>query len=423
MRNFRRQIREESGTALLAAALLVVLLTGAGMAGVMTTSVNQNASKNVLTSKQAFYLADAGIQHAKAFLSQNQSNWKTYASASAQTLLPYTSLAGTGGYSVTVQDGGGGSLMISSTGAAAGDAQTVVQSLVTRYIPRYAFVTGKNFRISAAASISGTSGGVHANGNLTIASSPTITTDATASGAYAVTGTPSIQGTTGGGTPLEPIPVVQPADYYPYRDWLLASDGIVYDKNGQRMGSGTWEGWTYEALERRWRMGNSTPLNGTYYVQGDVLITGNKGQGVKNPWIATIIATGSIDVEVGKKLTVRAPLPTDGSLYHPETKDILFVAGGDVEIDSESSVTQSFQGIIIAYEQVAIEVDANLTLTGYVIAQDLATASDEVSGDSGIFVSDSGFSKSLSLTYNGDMAVPLQAGGGLVQIMTWHVMQ
>jgi hypothetical protein len=419
MRNFGRHIREESGTALLAAALLVVLLTGAGMAGVMTTSVNQNASKNVLTSKQAFYLADAGIQHAKAFLTQNQSNWTTYASASPQTLLPYTSLASTGGYSVTVQDGGGGSLLISSTGTASGDAQTVVQSLVTRYIPRYAFVTGKNFKISAAASISGTSGGVHANGNLTISSSPTITTDATASGAYTVTGTPSIQGTSGGGTPLEPIPVVQPADFYAYRDWLLASDGIVYDKNGvaQKMKKGTWNGWIYEPLEQKWRMTNSTPPDGTFYVQGNVWISGNNGQGVASqPWIATIIATGSIRVKVEKNLTVRAPLPTDGSLYHPETKDILFVAGGDVEIDSPSTVAQSLRGIIIAYEQVRIATSTNLALTGYVIAQDLADVSDYVYSGSGIHTS-------LSLTYNGDMAVPLQAGGGLVQLMTWHVMQ
>jgi hypothetical protein len=425
MRNCHRYIfQEESGSALLASALLMVLLTGAGMASVMTTSVRQSASKNVLTSKQAFYLAEAGIQHAKTFLTQNQSNWTTYASPSAQTLLPYTSLASTGGYSVTVQDGGGGSLLITSTGTASGNAQTVVQSLVTRYAPRYAFVTGKNFRISAAASISGTSGGVHANGNLTITSSPTITTDATASGAYTVTGAPSIQGTKGGSKPLEPIPTVQPADFYAYRDYLLASDGKVYDKNGvaQNMTKGTWRGWTYDALDKQWNMGNSAPLNGTYYIEGDVEITGNPGQGVAtNPWIATIIATGSIDVEVNKHLTIRAPLPTDGSLYHPETKDILFLAGGDVEIDSESSVQQNFQGAIIAYEQVGIEVETNLMLTGYVMAQDLAAVHDEVVGSSGIFVGD-GFSKSLSLTYNGDLGVPFP-GGGAVQLMTWQVMQ
>src|SRR5712692_9536517 len=131
MRNIRRRLPEESGTALLASVMLVVLLTGAGMAAVMTTSVNQNRSKNVLTSKQAFYLADAGIQHAKTFLAQHQSNWNSYAAPQAQTLLPYTSLAGTGGYSVTVKGGGNGSLLLTSTGTAAGNAKAVVQSLMT----------------------------------------------------------------------------------------------------------------------------------------------------------------------------------------------------------------------------------------------------------------------------------------------------
>src|SRR2546428_5188833 len=111
-----RQIQGESGTALLASVLLISLITGAGLTALAMTSVSLNIASNLLPSKQAFYLAEAGIQHGKSFLSQNRNNWTTYASAQAQTLLPYTSLASTGGYSVTVQDGGGGSLLINSTG-------------------------------------------------------------------------------------------------------------------------------------------------------------------------------------------------------------------------------------------------------------------------------------------------------------------
>lgn len=422
MRNLRRHIREESGTALLASVLLVTLLTGAGMAAVMTTSVNQNVSENILTSKQSFYLADAGIQHAKIFLTQNQGDWNTYASAQAQTLLPYTALAGTGGYRVTVQDGGGGSLLIISTGTASGNAQTVIQSLVARsgttYSPRYAFVTGQKFQFDAPASIAGTSCGVHANGNLTITSSPTISADATASGAYTVTGTPIISGTTGGGKPLEPIPVIQPADFYAYRDYLLASGGNVYDKNGVLQATGTWNGWTWDGPNNQWKMNYYSPPHGTYYVQGDVKIKGDSTQGVTiNPWIATIIATGSIDVEVLQNMTVRAPLPTDGSLYHPETKDILFLAGGDVEIGAAGPGTQNLTGLIIAYEQVSFRDQTNIIFTGSVTAQDRAAVSTKVPGDSIIWNT-----TYLSLTYNGDMGFPLPVGGP-VQLMTWQVMQ
>ncbi len=422
MRNLRRHIREESGTALLASALLVTLLTGAGMAAVMTTSVNQNMSENILTSKQAFYLADAGIQHAKIFLTQNQSNWNTYASASAQTLLPYTALASTGGYSVTVQDGGGGSLLINSTGTASGNAQTVIQSLVTRpgatFSPRYAFVTGQNFKFNGPASIAGASCGVHANGSLTITSSPTISADATASGAYTVTGTPSISGTTGGGKPLEPIPVIQSADFYSYRDYKLASDGNVYDKNNNLLATNTWNGWTWDGPNNQWKMNNSSPPHGTYYVEANVKIKGDPALGVaNNPWIATIIATGSIDVEVAKNMTVRAPLPTDVGWYHPETKDILFLAGGDVEIGAISGVPQSLTGLIIAYEQVSFRDQTNIIFTGSAIAQDQAAVSTVVQGDSIIWNT-----TYLSLTYNGDMGFP-RPGVGPVQLMTWQVMQ
>src|SRR2546426_7029095 len=85
-----RQIQGESGTALLASVLLISLITGAGLTALAMTSVSLNIASNLLPSKQAFYLAEAGIQHGKSFLSQNRNNWTTYASAQAQTLLPYT---------------------------------------------------------------------------------------------------------------------------------------------------------------------------------------------------------------------------------------------------------------------------------------------------------------------------------------------
>src|SRR5437899_5151211 len=116
MRNLRRSIRDEAGTALLTSTLLISLITSTGLIVMTATALNQNRADNLLPSKQAFYEADAGIQHAKAFLIQNQSNWDTYASAQAQPLLPYTAPDSTGGYSVTVQDGGNGSLLLSSTG-------------------------------------------------------------------------------------------------------------------------------------------------------------------------------------------------------------------------------------------------------------------------------------------------------------------
>jgi Tfp pilus assembly protein PilX len=447
-RNLRRYIRDESGTALLASVLFVVLITGAGMATVMATSVNQNASNNVLTSKQAFYLAEAGLQHGKTFLTQNQSNWTTYASVTAQTLLPYTSLASTGGYRVTVQDGGGGSLLIRSTGTASGNAQTVVQSLATRintaYTPRYAFMTGKDINMNVNASIQGTSGGVHANGELYIENSPTINTDATASGLYSLPyGTPTVGGASGGGTPLEPIPAIRPSDFYAYRDYLLASDGKVYDKNGVYVGSGAggkgWYGWQYLASKQQWSIAGgkiwticNNYLNGTFYVEGNAEISGDFNN---SAWDATVIATGSINVD-SKNINIKPPAPNgtfcNGSTtYHPETKDILFLAGGDIYISPPSNgKAQTFKGLIAAHEQIAVKGYSTTTINGALLAEDAATTSRVVEGDDYLgYCRCSATTGAMKIIYNGaaDISNPTLQGGtggtGTVNIMTWQVMQ
>jgi len=435
MRNIRRYIREESGTALLASFLFVVLITGAGMASVMATSVNQNASKNVLTSKQAFYLSEAGIQHAKTFLTQNQSNWNTYASATMQTLIAYTSLGSTGGYRVTVKDGGGGSLLLNSTGTASGNAQSVVQSLVTRtatYTPRYAFITGKNIAMNVNALIQGTSGGVHANGQLYIENSPTISTDATASGVYnASYGTPTVGGVSGGGKPLETIPAIRPSDFYASRDYLLDCDGNVYDVNGVLKATGSWNGWSYSGTcsAATWKMGSTSTINGSLYVNGDVVITGSVGT-TASPWIVSIIATNSINVS-SQNIAVRPPASTDGALYKAATQNILFLAGGDIYIHPPSNGsyqtfgTSASPGLIAAHEQIAVQGFSTLTTNGVLLAEDGATQSSLVSGDDYIgYCSCTATSGASKHNYSGAIVNPtLQGGTTAVQLMTWQVMQ
>jgi hypothetical protein len=358
------------------------------------------------------------------FLSQNRSNWATYASAQAQTLLPYTSLASIGGYSVTVQDGGAGSLLIHSTGTGAGNAQVVIKSLVvpTFYTPQNAITTGKNLTINADATIVGTSGSVHANGNLVLVNSPTINGDATANGSYTAAGSPTIGGISGGGKPLEGIPPIRPTDFYAVRDYLLSSDGKVYDKNGvaQPMKSGKWNGWSYSSPT--WKMGNSTPINATYYVQGDVAIEGNPGTGVSlTPWITSIIATGSITVSA-KNINVRNPSPADGTLYHPETKDILFLAGGDLKITAPTNGNyQMFQGMLLAHEQFNVTGYSTTTITGPIVAEDGATQSAMVTGDN-FFTYSNSYLDTSTIIYDGTVSNgTLEAPEGSVKIMTWQV--
>jgi len=445
MRILRRYLREESGTALLASALLMVLLTGAGMAAVMTTSVNQNASKNVLTSKQAFYLADAGIQHAKTFLTQNQSNWTTYASAQATALpLSNTSLS-TGGYSVTTQDGGNGSLLITSTGTAAGNAKAVVQSLVTYtggtppYTPGYAVLTGgsicwQQLTIDVNVQITGTSGGVHTNCNLFIkSSSPTISGNATASGTYTNTGTPTIGGISGGGTPTVQIPKIDPNDFYPfgakYWDYYLSGDGNVYDRNGTVVvpSTGCGQGCvaSYAAPSGTWTITGNTsgpPFPAAVlWAVGDLKITGDFGT---NVWIATAIATGSITV-TAKNINMRPPTSTDTFtsplFYHPEAKDILLLARADIFITPPNNGTaQTFKGLLAAHEQISVKGLSTTTINGALVAEDATdTTGSAVSHDDYLTTGPA------KIIYNGaaDISNPtlkVGTGTGTVNIMTWQ---
>lgn len=429
MRIFQRHIQNESGAILIASFLLLVLLTGAGLSGFTTTAVNQNKSQNLLNSKQAFYLAEAGIQHGRLYLynqyAANNNIWNTYSTAQPQTLIASTGLAGIGTYSVTIQDASGPALLMRATGTGPNNASATIESLVTIGYANLekAFVAGRNVTISGNAIIDGSlfgygpTGGVHANRNLTITANPNINADATASGTYTVTGTPTIGGIAAGSQPQVTINRVMVPTYFPARDYLLNSNGLVYNANRTKLTTSpvTWSCWTprpvyaYNRKKRLWYVRHywweltcgDNKRNGTFYVSGNVVISADVGT-VDDPWITTIIATGYIKVS-SDNLYMRRPLSTETTLFKSQTANMLFLANTDILIVGTEG--QNLTGIIRAREQIGISGDP--TITGYIVAQDEATRNRLVAGN---FISGA-----LHLTYNGDMNNGLQ---GQVLTMT-----
>jgi type IV pilus assembly protein PilX len=77
MKTYLSHLENEAGVALMTGLLVLVLLTALGTYAIDLTQIEQNLAANLKTSKQAFYVAEAGLQHAKIFLSQNQSKWTT----------------------------------------------------------------------------------------------------------------------------------------------------------------------------------------------------------------------------------------------------------------------------------------------------------------------------------------------------------
>ena len=108
MRECFRHLKNESGVALITSLVILVGLTAIGTYAINVTLVEIATSANLKTSKQAFYVAEAGLQHAKAFLNQNKGNWNTYASLDPLPLLAATAFNEIGHYTVTIQDAGGG---------------------------------------------------------------------------------------------------------------------------------------------------------------------------------------------------------------------------------------------------------------------------------------------------------------------------
>lgn len=435
-KNFQKNLQGESGSALLASFMLVVLITGAGLSAMTASSVNENKAKNVLGSKQALYLAEAALNHGKMTLHQNIANWNSYY-ATPQTLIPSTSLAGIGSYKVTIKAANNNALLLTATGtvtslnaASQADSSRSISTLVTLDNSNTlgkAWI-GQNLTISGSPVFSGTSGGVHANGTLTISGSPTIAANAEATGTYTITSTghPTVTGFSGGGQPQQTINPINASTYYGSQDYYFSWNynygdgtyhGLVYDKNWAQIADvapgGTWNCWQYTSYSYYYSYtlskyvwtpftwtANCQPPNGTYFVYGEVKISGSIGS-VANPWITTILSYGSIEV-TSPSLVIRPPLSTETSLYKSQTQNLLFVANMDVLITGNTN--QNFRGITTSYEQTA--VSGNPVYYGYILSQGVSNTATIYWGTN--LADNSYISGNMQLTYNDDLPTGTQ---------------
>jgi hypothetical protein len=406
----RRHRHDQQGATLITSLLFLVLLTGLCVGGLATLIVNQGRSKNLLSSKQALYLADAGIQSARKYLNQHQSRWDVYASPAAQTLIAPTPVGDLGSYSVTVQDGGGGGVLVTATGVASNNATAAIKSLMVigPYVPDDAVTVNEDLTISAEAVIAGTYGGVHANGNLLLSGSPVINTNATAGEEYKASGRPTVNGVAGGDQAYAAIPFIQAYSYHGFRDYLLAWDGNVYDRDGvvQPKVKGLWQCWKFSSTwhSQKWTLTCDRTVNGTLYFQTDVAIPTEIGT-VAEPWIVTLLAEGAIEA-TARRIVARAPASADGALFKAGTQNFLFLTDEDMHIDGHRD--QNLTGIVSAFEQFGIEGDP--TMAGYIVAQDGSFLSR--------LVDENYISGRLALTYNGNVPNPLVK---TVQSRTWIV--
>lgn len=108
-----------------AAALIICIFTMVIVSSMVVLIFEVEATEMAITRNQldlsrALYAADAGIQHALAMLRSDRT-WRSGFPSPGVVFPPGSNSS----YVVTVADGGGGELIVTSTGAAAGLTKTV----------------------------------------------------------------------------------------------------------------------------------------------------------------------------------------------------------------------------------------------------------------------------------------------------------
>lgn len=395
----------EQGFALVAVLLAMALLTAIGAALTMIGVVDFRASINHRSATQALLLADAGATHALALM-RGPLAGRSYSEV----------LLGADGLPATEDDGllvgfdleGGDALP--DTGVVLGQGRYLVRVVNDdadpsgdpyldnnhRFIARCRGETRDGgvaeVRVMLAApafpaiavngalmlpgnpAVLGPCAGVHANGELTINGNPTVDGEVTYSGEVNLSGT--VHDAAGNVVapryewPVE-VPNHDPVAFrdqagYILQDGWVVTVGALRD-SASATGQGA-RGWKYNASQNTYSLSGDEAEPGTYWVHGNVEVTGNAGK-EGDPLRITIIATGSVKVTGTPRLTPEHP---DG---------MLILAGGDVEIGGNASgVTPNYAGLVYAGSQ--CQVHGNPSVGGHILCHDApnpASSTDLVS--------------------------------------------
>jgi len=404
-----RAVRDERGVVLPLTMLILVVLAALATALLGIGSSEVFIAGNHVRATQALFTAEAGLEHALDVFRTTPALVTAATAITTLTAVPGLPSSGTkvgavGSYVVQYRSAGADTIEVVSTGTTSlgSGTRAVRATLTTSFTSKDAVLTQKDLKISGNPTIGGTCGSVHTNEDLDASGNPTATGPMTASGTFPnVSKLEDIGAGSGGSKPTKPIPVIDPAQVLLKAQasvpasqlFRMLSTGTVLDGLGTVLAilakGDTFNGWKYEAGSG-WQLSGNTATDGTYYLEGNVKVSGNPGS-PQTPWKTTILATGDVEISGNPEATT----------HFGET---FIIAGADVKISGNPS--QGFTGLIGAHEQ--IDISGNATFTGFVIAEDGASDSKTVK--------DNTISGNATITYECGLPTPLQ---GPVQILTW----
>lgn len=418
MKVFKEQFANERGIVLVISLLIIALLLVGGIGAIVSMQTDFKTSGNLKRGTQAFYFADAGINHARQKVQSGSGTSFDclYNNSCDPQILSSTNFYG-GTYTVTRQDSQPTPfprIKILSEGKAPNNATAKIEAWFKQDggKPPKAVETNGDLKINGNPKLIGTCGGAHSNDDMQISGNPDI---------QMATGLTSSNNVSGGGTlpegmdvsgkpcigsalcinnplslsldafkldthaqqdayeaanssaPVETIPKINPADYAQLvADMGSAGSHYILNDNGSVTTGGTCgtnglctggttvttpSGWEYD--DGKWKVDGNSAANGVFYAETEVRISGNVGSS-SSPWQATIIARDTIKVSGNPDIK---PYPSSSA----QLQNQLFVTGNDLEISGNMKANYA-GGAILVHQQV--KISGNPKINGWIIAGD-----------------------------------------------------
>lgn len=443
----RHRRERERGMGIMLVLGLGLLVMGMGALAHFLFNSAVNTSANHVTYEQTLHLAEQGIDQTKARLAADPgfdtdgtfgpvpptvvtaADERAWVAAQAAAALDEDLQAAPGGEVVAIKPSNRSTIYAVSwvpSRANAARMRVLKNEYVVEdgYTSQYALLTGGALEINGNAGVNGISGSVHANGDIDMQGSPSVSGNLTTSGSFTSQGG-SVGGTSTAGVAPQEIPEIAPREIwnrfarsltYSGSWYDLCPDGTVRAPTGSSPCAGTVLADASSTEFRGWRRsggswafnGNNGSYHGAYYAyQGSISVTGSPGS-TASPWRATLLAEDQ-----------------PGSLVSGCQER----AGGDVEIAGDSTITAFFEGLtVLAGRDLKINGTPDQNLAGLFGAREQVGASGNATLTGAIIgggtcdtpgspVDVNSISGSMSLTYDGDLSVPI--GGGL-RVSLWQ---
>jgi len=392
----------EKGVIMTIVIMLIAFLTVVGSAALMSSKSDLKTSINYKGGTQAFYTAEAGLQAAIHELDDSDGT-NDFATVSLPLTLYNATSFGNGTYTVdlSLYSASPRIIAVASSGTAANGSSRKVQARLEQETqpPTRAIISNSPipFPISGDLNLTGTCGGMHSNGDLSVSGNPTAELPGgfTSSGYMNISGNPcigsdqcdedpqpeayvldtaedkTIYENDYSGQPQVPIAKINPADLAPRVAALgVAGKGYILNDDGAVIVGGTCDayglctggtgvsipqGWEFDGTA--WKIPSDTAADGVFYAETAVYVSGNPGS-AQTPWQATIITRDSIEWSGNP---VVKPYPTSDT----QLQGIMIMTGNDLKIGGNAGIDGQ-GGAILVHQQ--LDVSGAITLDGYILA-------------------------------------------------------